>query len=316
MKKILLYCMVAAPAMFFAQTTILSDNFDSYTVPNTVATASAGLWTTWSGAPGSAEDALVNDSLYSSASNSMFVKNGGPTAFEHDMILPFPSTYTTGIYEFKLKIYVPQGYGGYFNLGGNWASNGAGYQYGGDFYFNEDGSGNVDAASTLPFTYNVADWNDISITVDLGAGTKTLTVNGALIGSNAWGAAAGFGVVDIFGVAYSDATNATLITSNFYVDDVELLDWTGVGLDETSFDANIAVFPNPSKGSFSVELKDALSNAYSVTITDLTGKIITSKSIEANMSTIANFDLQLSQGSYLVNVSNGVNNVVQKLIIQ
>jgi hypothetical protein len=316
MKKVLLSCMVVAPAMLFAQTTLLSDNFDSYTVPNSIATAGAGLWTTWSAAPGTAEDALVNDSLYSSASNSMFVKNGGPAVYQNDMILPFASTYTTGIYEFKLKIYVPQGFGGYFNLGGNWVTNGAGYQYGGDFYFNQDGSGNVDAANTLAFSYNLSAWNDIGVIVDLGANTKTLTVNGVLVGSNAWGAAAGFGVVDIFGVAYTNAANTTQATSQFYVDDVELLDWTGVGLNENSIDANLSVFPNPSKGSFSVELNNALSDAYSVTVTDLTGKIISSQSMQGSMSKLATFDLQLAQGSYLVNVSDGTNNAVQKLIIQ
>lgn len=316
MKKSLLSILAIAPIGLFAQTTILSDNFDSYTVPTTVVAASGGLWDTWSGGAGTAEDAAVSDSISSSTSNSMHVTNGGAGVYTNDMILAFPSTYTTGKYEFKMKIFVPQGFGGYFNLGGNWVSGGAGFQYGGDFFFNSDGSGTVDGPSTLLFSHNVNAWNTVSVMVDLGAATKTLTVNGVLVGTNAWGAAAGFGVSDVFGVGYSDPTLATEVASSFYVDDVELLDWTFVGLEEANLDAQVVVYPSPNDGQFKIEFKEALSPNYLVTITDLSGKVIESSNVAVNTATSAEFNLNVAKGFYLVNVTNGTNTYTQKIAIK
>ena len=318
MKKTLLSILAFAPIGLFAQTTVLSDNFDSYTLPATAAGAGSAIWQTWSGGSGTAEDAVLSDSLFSSASNSMYVKNGGPSVYLNDMILAFPSTYTSGVYEFKLKIYVPQGNGGYFNLGGNWVSGGAGFQYGGDFYFNGDGSGTVDAPGTMPFTYNVAAWNNISVMVDLDASpkTKTLKVNGVVVGTNAWGAAAGFGVADIFGVAFSTEALTTQIPAKFYVDDVELLNWTGVGLQENNLDANVSVYPSPNNGQFTIAFNEALSAEYNVTITDLSGKIIETSSVKTAEATQASFDLKVSPGMYLVNISNGTKNTIQKITVQ
>ncbi len=316
MKKTLLTLLAVAPLGLLAQRTILSDNFDSYSVPGTVAAAAGTIWETWSGPSGTAEDADLNNNTFSSASNSMFVKNGGPSAYLNDMILPFPTTYTTGVYEFNLKIYVGQGFGGYFNIGGAWVSGGAGYQYGGDFYFNGDGSGNVDAASTMPFTYNVGAWNDISILVDLDAAEKTLTVNGTVVGTNAWGAAGGFGVADIFGVAFGTAANATQITSEFFIDDVELINMTGVGIEENNLDSKVVIFPSPNNGQFTIEFNGAPASTYDVTISDLSGKVIETSSVNVNGTTSASFDLNVTAGVYLVNINNGATQSVQRIVVQ
>jgi hypothetical protein len=317
MKKTLLTILAIAPLGLFAQTTILSDNFDAYSVPGTVAVAGSTLWQTWSGASGGAEDAAISDSIFSSANNSMYVKNGGPSVFLNDMILAFPSTYTSGNYVFSLKLYVPQGSGGYFNLGGAWTTGGTGYQYGGDFFFNADGSGNVDLASTLPFTYNVAAWNDISVLVSLGLGTKTLTVNGTVVGTRPWTAASGFGAVDIFGIAFTNAANATQVTSKFYVDDVSLVSLpSGAGLEENNLDAQVLVYPSPNNGQFNIEFKEALSPEYNVTITDLSGKVIETSSVLVNGATTASFNLNVSAGVYLINISNNETRIVQKFTVQ
>ena len=316
MKKTLLTLLAVAPLGLLAQTTILSDNFDSYSVPGTVAAAAGTIWETWSGPSGTAEDADLNNNTFSSASNSMFVKNGGPSAYLNDMILPFPTTYTTGVYEFNLKIYVGQGFGGYFNLGGAWVSGGAGYQYGGEFFFNGDGSGNVDLASTMPFIYNVGAWNDISILVDLDAAEKTLKVNGLIVGTNAWGAAGGFGVADIFGFAYGTAANATEITSEFFIDDVELINMTGVGIEENNLDSKVIIFPSPNNGQFTVEFNGAPASMYDVTILDLSGKVIKTSSVNVNGTTSAAFKLNVTAGVYLVKINNGATQSVQRMVVQ
>ena len=316
MKKQLLTCLACAPALLFAQTTIITDNFDTYTAGNGVVTESAGIWDTWSGGAGSIEEALVSSDYSSSSSNSMNVKNGGPAVYQNDMILNFPSTYTTGVYEFNCKIYVPQGNGGYFNLGGAWTTGGAGYQYGGDFYFNADGTGYTDAPGTLPFTYNIGAWNTVKVRVNLMNTTKELFINDISVGQNAWGAASGFGAADIFGVAFATGAGTTQVTSNFYVDDVTLVDMSGVGLNENVLDATFTIFPTVNNGQFKIELKDAVSSNYSVVMTDISGNIVHSRNVDIYGSDSLDFDLNISSGIYFVNLSNGTITTTQRIIVK
>ena len=161
MKRILLSILLIAPTILMAQTNILSDNFDSYTAGNTVASESLGLWETWGGTAD--EDAFVSADQANSGANSMNVYNIGPGQgnYLHDMVLATQETYTTGVYEYSCEIYVASGSSGYFNLGGTWTSGGGNYQYGGDFFFNADGTGFITNAQNndSTFNYNMDAWN-------------------------------------------------------------------------------------------------------------------------------------------------------------
>src|SRR5215510_2184032 len=114
MKKNVLIAMCLAIAYATqAQTIIVSDNFDTYTAGNLLA-ATSPLWITWTGA--STEDAAVSNAQSSSAPNSVYViGNNGPT----DLVLPFPTNYTWGMYEMNFKIRMAPNKGGYFNLQSN-----------------------------------------------------------------------------------------------------------------------------------------------------------------------------------------------------
>ena len=202
----------------------------------------------------------------------MHVTNNGPGAYTNDVILVNPSTYTDGIYELKMKYYIESGSGGYFNMGGNWVTGGTGYTYGIDIFFNGDASGNVTSASNGVFSYPQDEWFDVSVRVNVTTDMVDLYINSVLTYSTVWASAPGFGCVDIFGIAYTNATNTTEITSDFYVDDVELLDWTGVGLSEQELASNLLVMPNPSNGSFEIRSAVSLENA-TISIVDLSGKL-------------------------------------------
>jgi len=316
MKKILLTGFLAMPGMMMAQTTILSDNFDSYTAGATIAVASAGLWEPWSGGSGTSEDPFVSNAFSNSPSNSMNVYNNGPAAYLHDVVLAFPSTYTTGNYELKMKYYVPAGSGGYFNLGSVWATGGAGYQYGLDVFFNADGSGNVNTASTGVFSYTQNAWTTISVMVNPGTGTCELFINSVSVFSGSWAATNGFGVMDVFGIAFTDATNATQTTSNFYVDDVELLDWTGVGITESAAEINMNVFPNPNNGEFTIQFSDLNAANYELTVTDITGNVVHNESVSANGSLNKTIGLNVASGIYFAELNGDGKKVVKKLIIK
>lgn len=317
MKKLLLTCFIAVPAMMLAQTTIISDNFDNYTSGNTIGAESAGLWDTWSGGSGTAEDPFVSNTFSSSASNSMNVYNGGAGVYLHDVILPFPSVYTTGIYEFKMKIYIAAGSGGYFNLGSVWTTGGGGYEYGADVYFNTDGSGHISTPSNGVFSYSQDAWTDVSLMVNLGTTSYEVFIDGNSVGVFTWGAAGGFGVADIFGIAYTNATAATEATSNFYVDDVELLDWTGVGVAEHDLSIAMNVLPNPSNGQFAINLNNIESGNYTLTINDMLGNLVHNEVLNVSRgSTSLKYDLDLNSGFYFVNITNGKYFTTKKIAIK
>lgn len=304
------------PAMMMAQTTLLSDNFDSYTSGATIAAASAGLWEPWSGGSGTSEDPFVSNAFSNSPSNSLNVYNNGAGAYLHDVVLAFPSVYTTGSYELKMKYYVPNGSGGYFNMGSTWVTGGAGYQYGIDVFFNADGSGNVNAASTGVFSYTQNAWTDVSVMVNPGTSTCELFINSVSVFSGAWGAAAGFGVMDVFGIAFTDATNATQTTANFYVDDVQLLDWTGVGIAETNSEMNITVSPNPNDGQFTINGNGMKSGNYNLNVTDMLGKVVHNETLNVSGTMNHTLDVNLEAGIYFVNLSDGTTTSTKKIVIR
>jgi hypothetical protein len=315
MKKLLLSTFVALPTVLMAQTLVLSDNFDSYTAGATVAASSAGLWETWT-AGATSEDPFVSNTFANSAPNSISVYNNGPGAYLHDLVLPTPSTFTTGIYEVKMKYYIETGNGGYFNLGGAWASGGVGYQYGIDVFFNSDGSGNVSTPSNGVFSYTQNAWTNVSVIVNLNTDIVELFINSTSVYSGPWGAASGFGAMDIFGVAYTNATNATETASNFYVDDVELLDWSTVGVNELEKEMNISILPNPNNGNFNLKLNNVQSGDYNVTITDLIGNIVQTEALNLTGSANLNYDLNVASGIYFVEITNGDDAVQKKFVIE
>lgn len=314
MKKILLSGLVAFPLVTNAQV-IISQDFDNYTSGATIAAASAGVFETWSGGTGTGEDAFVSNAFSNSPSNSLNVYNNGPGAYLHDIVLPFPSTYTTGIYELTMKYYIPTGSGGYFNLGSVWTTGGAGYQYGMDVFFNTDASGNVNTANSNNFTYTQNAWTDIRIIVNLNTGNCELFINSNSIFVGIWNAAGGFGVVDIFGYAYTNTGNTAEATSNFYVDDIVLTNLSTIGIVENNHEININIFPNPSNGNFNISVQNATGN-YSLTVTDLIGQVVQSQNLTLTETASINYDLNVPSGIYFINLSNENSTIIKKIIIE
>lgn len=101
---------------------LIEDNFEAYTVGNKIAEGAdaAGIdwWTTWSDAPGSAEDGVIAD------------LDGNKCAYltyGNDQVLLLGGT-SSGVYDLEFDILIPEGKNGYFNIlhdfnGGNstWA---------------------------------------------------------------------------------------------------------------------------------------------------------------------------------------------------
>lgn len=168
MKKSLLFflLMFAATSFMFAQTVVFSDNFDTYSAGSHLAQSNSA-WTTWSSAPGSAEDGVISSAQAASAPNSLYITGS------NDQVYPF-GNYTTGHYTLTFNYYVPSsGNGAYFNIQHillqQWAL---------ECYFNNDGSGYLSVGgSTINFNYPSDAWFPIEFDVDMDNDQASLTVN-------------------------------------------------------------------------------------------------------------------------------------------
>jgi len=163
-------------------------------------------------------------------------------------------------------------------------------------------------------------WNAVSVMINLYASTFSLSINGTAVNNGNWGAASGFGSVDIFGVGYA-STGGAEITSNFYIDDVEINDWTGVGLDElnnTSSFTVFTVFPNPATTSASIEVSLDNESEVAVSVLDLLGKEVATKNygILSTSSVINLNTTDYPSGIYLVEVSVNGQKATKRLIIK
>lgn len=86
-------------------------NFDDLTVGEYLAlNDQTGYWSTWSGAPGTAEDAFIDDTYSYSPSNSVKVEGSSTD------LLFLMGDKTSGVYHAEIKYYVQSGYGGYINI--------------------------------------------------------------------------------------------------------------------------------------------------------------------------------------------------------
>lgn len=195
----------------FAQSIIYEDDFEAYTVGDYLCTQTTD-WTTWSNAPGTAEDAFISDDYALSATKS--VKVDGTT----DLVLPLGDK-QNGIFELEFNYFVESGYGGYYNLqhfeapGTEWAV---------EVFFASDGSGEISTdGNTTAFTYTPAAWLNIKNVVDLDADEAQIWMDGVLIHTWVFStqASGGAGTLQLGGLnVYAGAPTGD--DPFFYLDDV------------------------------------------------------------------------------------------------
>lgn len=160
MKKITLVGSLFLSLLSQAQT--FTDDFDSYTAGSNLCPQSGGAWTTWSNAPGGAEDVLVSNADAVSGSNSLrFVSTsstGGPT----DLIRHF-GILNTGQFSMEFNMKVATGAAGYFNLQKTAVMGGT---YTLDAYFNDNGTLSFSQQSTFSGTYPQGTWFNFRLDIN------------------------------------------------------------------------------------------------------------------------------------------------------
>ena len=268
-------------AGLFSQAVAYSDNFESYTVGDYIAVQS-GEWTTWSNDPGSAEDAFISDEQALSGMQSVKIEGSS------DLVKPLGNK-ISGKYWVELNMYIPTGYGGYYNLQ---KFEEPGTEWGVQTYFGADGNGSIDAGAegAATFTFDHDTWINIVNVVDLDNDLAQVWIDGVMLVEWPWSlgtfgdpGAIQLGSINMFAGAptgddplyYFDDVYIEQLLSPFYEDDfesyevgdfigVENPDWwtTWSGSPGTGEDAYIAdTYANSPTQSLFIDPDDGLTDA-------------------------------------------------------
>lgn len=206
------------------------DDFEDYTIGQYIAVVNPDWWTTWSGATGNDEDALITDDYAASGTQSV-VANSTPGMT--DLILKLGDR-VSGAYDLNWNFYVETGFSGYYNIqhfeapGTEWAF---------EVYFNDDGTGELYAGSATPFTfsYPLDTWFAVEHHINLDDDWIVLTIDGSEIYAwpFSWQSDEQTGTLQLGGVDFFTDSGM-----KFYFDDVEFIQTQG------ELDPVIAVTPD------------------------------------------------------------------------
>ncbi|WP_417600275.1 T9SS type A sorting domain-containing protein [Owenweeksia hongkongensis] len=156
------------------------DQLDQYST-GLVDNGESALFIGWQGNGG---DAAISNTRSQSASNSLWIHDGGTNAASD--IVAYFDTISTGAWSIDFSLYVESGSGGYYNIQQNHDPTGTDNQWAGDVYFDTSGTAHVeiDAANTIAgtFTYSQGQWINISTVIDLDNDTVWVEYNGSSTG--------------------------------------------------------------------------------------------------------------------------------------
>ncbi|MEX1131956.1 MAG: T9SS type A sorting domain-containing protein [Flavobacteriales bacterium] len=309
MKKFLHATLIAVlPGFAFGQTLIFEEDFDSYANGNLLAQTAGLPWTTWSDTPGTAEDTPIsNEQALSGTLSAKFsgAAAGGPT----DMVLRLGDR-TSGSYLLGWSMYIPAGFGGYFNLQHNEVIGAGSWMM--DVTLLPDNTVEfLVGGITTTGTYDSDTWFDVIMTIDLDQQTGFIGV-----GENAlhtWQTSipgpSRLGAVNFF--AYAGGAPAV---PSFYIDDVAFLDVGSVGVDEVRLE-QVGIYPNPTTDLLTVELSGQAPSAIA-SLVDLTGRVVIDGRTFTQNGSVARTQMEmqgLPTGMYLLRLQDGERELVRRV---
>jgi len=214
MKKLILTLIsVIFFSNLFAQ--IVNEGFESYTVGQGVAEAAGSPWSTWSNAPGGAEDPVISNSTAHTGDNSAYVSGS------NDGILNL-NDLTSGRYRIDLYMLVETGKSGYFNVLQDF--NGSNSKWGTDLFFKPDGTGSIYAGKVDAATFNYSQntWFPVRIFIDMDNDFATAIVNGNELVSWQWssGSTGGNSLNKLDAIDFYAWSNQGAYTPGYYFDDI------------------------------------------------------------------------------------------------
>ncbi|MEJ6694373.1 MAG: T9SS type A sorting domain-containing protein, partial [Chitinophagales bacterium] len=111
--------------------------------------------------------------------------------------------------------------------------------------------------------------------------------------------------------AVANGNYAVELTENGCIDTTACVNIITTGILENNFGSEFNIYPNPTKGNFSVDL-DKTYNSILITITDLSGRLIESK--EYNGTKLLNLKIDEPAGIYLLKIETGNQKAVIRFV--
>jgi hypothetical protein len=295
------------PALLFTtcalQAQLFTDDFEGYTVGDYIAVEGAPAWGVWTpGQEGLDMDSQVSDEAALSGTQSLKLF-GGLAGGPMDIML---IAGLEGQYEVTFNMLVPEGNSGYYNVQENqvpgtaWA-----------FECNLNGNGSVNynidgGAYTLDGAFTAGAWLKITHLIDTDSDLMHIYFDDVYLGQLPYDGG------QIGGVNFYAAGDG-ISTPTYYIDDV-LVDVTDPVVDNVQALTPLACTFGPNPAQDHVRVQANLDNAV-VRVLGLDGKVVLEER-RNDLVTGAELNLNLNNGIYLLELTNGTKRVTQRLVIQ
>jgi hypothetical protein len=281
------------------------DDFESYTSGGYLATQ-APCWSTWSGTPGSTEDAVISTDQAYSGTQSVLVEI--PT----DLIFPLGDK-TEGEYEVSFYLYIEPDFSGYFDILHYFAT-ATDYELGLAAFFAPDGSGYISAGgeNAATFSFPQATWFECKTLIDLDDDYAEIYINGNFIHSWQWSLTyAGDPGTNQLSTAGFYAWFPTPATPKCYFDDFKYEAATGVGLGEQNPAVDMIIFPNPANDFVRITSPAIISE---ISMYNNIGQLVYNQHVNGKYLTVNTSDFE--NGIYSIQVKTNLGLVTDKLLIK
>lgn len=300
MKHTLLPALLLTAGALNAQ--LYTENFDSFAVGDYIAVEGGPAWVTWTaGTEGTEIDAQITDEAALSGTQSLKIFGnvaGGPM----DIVLVAG---IEGAYEVTFNMLVPEGNSGYYNVQENQVP---GTAWAFECVLGSDGSinYNVDGLILAAGAYTPGEWLKVTHLIDTDSDLMHLYLNDVYLAQVPYDGA------QIGGVNFYAAGDAVNIPT-YYIDDV-LVDITDPVVDNVQAVAALDCTFGPNPAQDFVRVQANLDNAV-VRVLALDGKVV----LEERRNDLvdgAQLNLDLDNGIYLLELTNGSQRMTQRLVIQ
>lgn len=273
------------------------EDFEGYAAGDYVTTDNP-IWTTWTNNPGSDEDGLITNAESHSGSNSLHViGQTGP------MDVVMVAGLTSGSFECTWHMKVPANYAAYYNVQENTVP---GVAWAFENTFAEDGTFSVvmDANTVASGTYPVGEWFELKHQVDMDNDFIQIYIDGVWAG--AWTFDSDFGGVNFFG------TGTATAVGNWFVDDIVVQEGE-FSLNTAEVDSQLELSFGPNPAVNTINLKGNVDQAW-VRILGLNGRLV-HEALVSGLTRGAQLDLNLVDGIYFVELTDGSRRAIQRLVI-
>lgn len=300
MKHILLLALMVTAGAINAQ--LYFEDFDSYAVGDYISVEGAPAWAVWTaGNEGGDMDAQITDEAALSGSQSLKIFGnlaGGPM----DVVLVAG---LEGAYEVTFNMLIPAGNSGYYNVQENQIP---GTAWAFECNLNADGTVNynVDGLIVATGAYTPGSWLKVTHYIDTDSDLMHLYLDDEYLAQVPYDGG------QVGGVNFYGAGDGVNIPT-YYIDDV-LVDLTDPVVDNVKLTTPIDCSFGPNPAQEFVRIQANLDNAL-VRILGLDGKVVLQER-RNDLVSGSEFNLDLDNGIYLLEVTNGINRMTQRLVIQ